>query len=100
MSTHPPGAEPGALAALTPPKGSWPCQTAPIVVGVHPRLIAFLYVLLRNGASAPGDVEQIAVNVQGYTKGDTEVDYTNPHLESYALSLATFLTSDAQPLPS
>lgn len=67
----------------------WPCRHFPgSVEPFPPRLVAFLYVLLRDGASAPGDVEQHGLNVR---KADDGLIYTNPHLESYARSLAGFL---------
>ena len=73
-----------------PADGEWPCQHDHR--GPHkPKLVAFLYVLLRDGAAAPGDVEQHAINA-GRSPGETS--YTNPHLERYAHSLAGFLLED------
>lgn len=67
----------------------WPCRHFPgSVEPFPPRLVAFLYVLLRDGARAPGDVEQHGLNVR---KADDGLIYTNPHLESYARSLAGYL---------
>lgn len=87
--------EPGSRPLGAPPlgdvpaPGDWPCQTAP--EPRSERLVAFLYVLLRDGMKAPGDVEQVAINVSA-SGHDERVEYTNPHLESYARALATRLT--------
>lgn len=69
----------------------WPCRKPP---ALHPplRLHAFLYRLLRDGASAPGDVEQIALDVTQHTDA---VTFTNPHLDAYARALVTHLLRDA-----
>jgi hypothetical protein len=76
-----------------PEPGQWPCQHAP-VPRVPPRLVAFLYVLLRDGAAAPGDVENHAINAGRSPEGTV---YTNPHLESYAHSLGGFLLDEEEP---
>lgn len=77
--------------ADTPEPGEWPCQQKRPPEWVAPnRLQAFLYVLLRDGAQAPGDVEQHAINA-GRSPYDTE--YTNPYLLEYARTLAFFLTT-------
>lgn len=74
-----------------PADGAWPCQEKPPPGWAPPnRLQAFLYVLLRDGATAPGDVEQHAINA-GRSPSDTK--FTNPHLTAYARSLAYFLTT-------
>jgi hypothetical protein len=74
----------------TPPSvrsEEWPCRH-PAAVDPPPRLKAFLYRLVRDGAPAPGDVEHMALTVAGST---AETTYTNEHLEAYALALITFL---------
>lgn len=75
-----------------PKQGDWPCQ---VEVGaearIPPRLEKFLYRLLRDGATSPGDVEHHAVESQ-VSQEDGEVLYTNPHLQAYARSLAAYLT--------
>lgn len=79
-----------ARTAQIPAPGEWPCQTQhrPELYGV--RLHAFLYVLLRDGAKAPGDIEQNAINAAA----GPHFDFTNPWIESYAHALATFLMAD------
>lgn len=74
-----------------PADGEWPCQQVPLAstAEMFPRLHAFLYRLLRDGAQAPGDVEHHALQARDAKQG--LVQYTNPHLEKYADSLATFL---------
>lgn len=75
-------------AGYVPPPGQWPCQHYPgSRSSLPPRLVSFLYLLLRDGAQAPGDVEQIAIHVTD-AGGET---FTNPHLEQYARALAGFL---------
>lgn len=76
---------------LAPDGHPWPCNTEPDPDEKHDRLVSFLYTLVRDGASAPGDVEQIALNVR--ESSGTETVFCNQHLESYARSLATYLTS-------
>lgn len=81
------------FAALPLPQpGQWPCQTevfgAAMGRALPPRLVPFLYRLLRDGASNPGQVEQIGVDVAHHKRDTT---FTNPHLEQYALALAVFL---------
>jgi hypothetical protein len=81
------------MAVPDPPAdGEWPCQHDPVTERTPPRLLAFLYVLLRDGAAAPGDVEQHAINAGRSPRGTR---YTNPHLETYAHSLAGFLLEDS-----
>lgn len=83
---------PVPLAGEHPAPGEWPCQHAP-VPSLPPRLLAFLYVLIRDGAAAPGDVEQHAINAGRSPRG---TEFTNPHIENYAHSLGSFLLdSDA-----
>jgi hypothetical protein len=79
-----------------PADGQWPCQQD-ITPDGNERLVGFLYRLLRDGASAPGDVEQIAIDVTpiAQRRHDAVVDYTNPHLERYARSLAAHLLAGA-----
>lgn len=67
----------------------WPCRTTP-VPELPSRLVSFLYVLIRDGASAPGDIEQVALSLAPYEPG-TAVEYSNPHIEAYARALATYL---------
>jgi hypothetical protein len=77
-----------------PGEGEWPCQRTPVGDAViPPRLLAFLYVLLRDGAAAPGDVEQHAINAGRSPRGTR---YTNPHLEEYARALGGFLLDDEE----
>lgn len=73
-----------------PAPGDWPCQQNADNPEVDqcPRLVSFLYVLLRDGAKAPGDVEQHAINA---ADGDAMPVFTNPHLERYARSMAAHL---------
>lgn len=72
-----------------PLDGDWPCQTEP--VPVSEALVRFLYLALRDGANTTGDIEELAIrSKQG---GTDDVKYTNPHLEAYARSLATYLCS-------
>lgn len=75
---------------IVPRPGDWPCQQSPILreVDNNPRLVSFLYLLLRDGADAPGDVEQLAINAGA---DDVMPVFTNPHLEKYARSLAAHL---------
>lgn len=83
----------GAIAdddvpAPDPGSDRWPCRTAP--AGGPPRLVAALYLLLRDEVFA-GDMEGLMLHVRGAT---ADIEYTNPHLESYARSLAAYLTAD------
>lgn len=82
---------------LPPGSPDWPCRHYP---GSRrpfpPRLLDFLYVLLRDGAQAPGDVEQLALNVKDSTPG---TQFTNPHLEMYARSLAGYLLNHEEDIP-
>lgn len=73
-----------------PAEGQWPCQHRPAIRPI--RLVAFLYVLLRDGASAPGDVEQHAINAGRSPEGTV---FTNPHVQAYAESLAGYLLEDS-----
>lgn len=93
--------EPGAPPSIVPPAtgravvpkdGEWPCQfdpTSDTAPDLPPRLVAFLYRLLRDGAAAPGDIENHAIQATGAEDG--HVTYTNAHIEAYARSLAGFL---------
>lgn len=89
-----PGSRPTGLPPAKPtlPPGSpdWPCRTEPSE-HLPARLVAFLYQLVRDGAPAPADVEQMALSVGSY-QADSTIQFTNLHLELYARSLATFLT--------
>lgn len=68
----------------------WPCRATPNPLP-PPRLHAFLYRLLRDGATAPGDVEQIALDVSDH---NADARFTNPHLDAYARALVTHLLHD------
>lgn len=70
-----------------PAPGEWPCQSDSDPDS-SVRLVSFLYRLLRDGARVPSDVEQIAIDIGRHDKMPR---FTNPHLESYARSLAAFL---------
>lgn len=72
-----------------PIPGEWPCQTPP-APDVPPRLVALLYRLLRDGHVAPGDLEQVCIDIERIEADDTA--YTNGHLEGYSRSIATFIT--------
>lgn len=72
-----------------PDPGEWPCQRRPDPE-VPPRLVAFIYRLLRDGPVAPGTIEQICIDLTSIDDDDT--GYTNSHLERYARALATHLT--------
>lgn len=52
-----------------------------------PRLLAALYVLLRDHV-APGDLEQTCLLVSDHADGTI---FTNPYLEGYARALCTYL---------
>lgn len=67
-----------------PEPGKWPCQTRAYLA--PSRLISALYLLLRDEIH-PGDLEQVLINVV-HANND---DFTNPHLEQLARSLATYL---------
>lgn len=75
-----------------PLDGEWPCQQTPIAPDAYPQLTAFMYRLLRDGASAPGDVEAHAIQARLSTEPAV---YTNPHLRSYARSLIASLIPGA-----
>lgn len=79
-----------SLHGSLPQPGEWPCQHRPAIKPA--RLVAFLYVLLRDGAQSPGDVEQHAINA-----GRTPelVVYTNPHIQAYAEAVAGYLLEEA-----
>lgn len=74
-----------------PAPGEWPCQYEKVTLVPH-RLVTFLYILLRQVAH-PGDIEQAAIDAAPAEGGHvaTAVDFTNPHLESYARALAGYL---------
>jgi hypothetical protein len=77
--------------SYAPKKGDWPCQQKPVTdEQADPRLVAFMYRLLRDGAQAPGDVENHAI--QARIHGDGWPEFTNCHLELYARSLVASLT--------
>lgn len=74
-----------------PAPGDWPCQhdTTHPAIDHTPRLVTFLYLLARDGAKSPGDVEQLAINA---TDSDASMPaFTNPHLEQYARALTAHL---------
>lgn len=71
-----------------PQQGEWPCQYNP-PTDSPPRLVPFLYRLLRDGAPSPGAVEEHALQVRDHD--GTPIDYTNSHVKAYAESLAGFL---------
>lgn len=91
----PPPTEPPATSDQTtypfPEPGKWPCQSVPLPLPAAqqtPTLVNFLYRLLRDGAQAPGDVENHAIQAR---RGEELAVFTNPHLEQYARSLAAYL---------
>jgi hypothetical protein len=78
-----------------PAKGDWPCQQRPVTdEQADPRLVAFFYRLLRDGAQAPSDVEEHAIQARTH---DGPPVYTNCHLELYARSLVASLTAPPPP---
>lgn len=87
METSPPA--PNSRPELAPDAIDWPCRHPP-VEGNH-RLVAFLYVMLRD-TEAPGDIEQRCLNLLG-NPSKSAWGLTNPHLEAYAKALAGFLTA-------
>lgn len=77
------------MSRHVPEPGEWPCQQRPLTdAEVSPRLVAFLYRLLRDGASAPSDVEEHAIQAG---LSDSMPHFTNCHMELYARSLAAHL---------
>lgn len=84
------------MSTTIPAPGDWPCQQEP-AVDPPPRLLAFLYLLLRDGMPAPGDVEGAAINVSEH---HDNADYTNDHLEGYARALCTHLLDGGPSGPS
>lgn len=91
----PPPREEGGTAGHIPVRGDWPCQQEPVWHPErHPRLVAFMYRLLRDGAQAPGDVEQHAIQAG---LSDEYPIFTNPHLEQYALALVQHLAPEIEP---
>lgn len=66
----------------------WPCQT-PQLGEAPARLLGALYVIIRDHMQ-PGDVEQVMLHVRRYRASEV-VEFTNPHLESYARALCAFL---------
>lgn len=78
------------MASGLPGPAGWPCQAKVRTEHGHERLVAFMYRLLRDGASAPSDVEEHAIAV-GVHEGTRPVHYTNAHLEAYARSLSNYL---------
>lgn len=68
----------------------WPCRHLR-ADDPPPRLHAFLYRLLRDGAPSPGDVEQHALVV---ADNDRRTEFTNPHLDEYARSLISFFLDE------
>lgn len=72
-----------------PPAGEWPCQALP--EGDLPvRAVAFMYRLLRDGASGPGDVEGHLLQARLHD-GEGDPLYTNCHLEMLARAHVTWL---------
>lgn len=88
----PPTVEPPAHRAMVPAKGEWPCQQRPVTdEQSDPRLVAFMYRILRDGARCPGDIENHAI--QARLSGSREwPEFTNCHLEMLARSLVASLT--------
>lgn len=74
-------------APSLPVRGDWPCQQDPME-DPPPRLLAALYLFLRDGS--PGDVEQKMLNVASLEP----TDFTNGYLEDYARSLCTYLLEE------
>lgn len=74
------------LPGRLPTPGDWPCQRAPME-DPPPRLLAALYVLLRDQVQ-PGDMEQIMLMIRDH---DAKSTFTNDHLRGYALALCTYL---------
>lgn len=87
MMAEPQRTEDGMSRLLPLPGHDWPCQTIPRS-DLPPKLVAFLYRVLRDGASAPSDVEGHAIQAGRHTEDPA---YTNGHLEMYARALATYL---------
>lgn len=86
------------MARRLPPDGEWPCHTTPLTdAQAPPRLVAFLYRLLRDGAAAPADVEEHAIQVGTHEAMPT---FTNTHLELYARSLAAYLAPELATKPA
>lgn len=77
----------------------WPCQTPERAEKTPERLVALLYVLTRDYI-APGDLEQVLLNLAAYDVGERGV-YTNAHLEGLARAHASFImeTADAMNFP-
>lgn len=75
-----------------PREGNWPCQQPPVDEDTEPRLVGFLYRLLRDGAPSPGDVEAHLVQV---IPDHAQATYTNLHLWALARAHAAFLLQDA-----
>lgn len=72
-----------------PPAGEWPCQALP--EGDLPvRAVAFMYRLLRDGATGPGDVEGHLLQARLHD-GEGDPLYTNCHLEMLARAHVTWL---------
>lgn len=72
-----------------PEPGQWPCQAKADYS--HERLVAFLYRVIRDGASVPGEIEEHAIAVGVHSTSLAKVEYTNPHIEGYARALAHYL---------
>lgn len=70
-----------------PMTGEWPCQKIPRR-DLPPKLVAFFYRLLRDGATTASDIEGMAIQAGRHTE---DPDYTNCHLELYARALVTHL---------
>lgn len=68
----------------------WPCRHLR-ADDPPPRLHAFLYRILRDGAASPGDVEQHALVV---ADNGTDTQFTNGHLDEYARSLISFFLDE------
>lgn len=76
---------------VVPEKGEWPCQHMPVTdEQADPRMVAFFYRLLRDGATSPGDIENHAI--QARLHGKEWPEFTNCHLEMLARSLVMSLT--------
>lgn len=86
-----------------PRAGHWPCQTdTSEVEDLPPRLVAFLYRLMRNDLPT-GAVEEHLIQTISLLDGDGEggepihTDFTNGHLEELARSHAAFLLGKGRP---
>jgi hypothetical protein len=71
-----------------PRQGEWPCQRPPLsAADAPPRLVSFLYLLLRDHLGA-GVVEETLLKIR---RDDEDMHYTNTYLEGLARSHAQYL---------